>query len=204
LEISAALFSKKGYDKTTTREIGAGVGLQKGSLYYHVRDKQEILYRICSAAITEIAAAIQVARDSTPHPFERLRNVVQAHVATMLVNIDFNTALLNEQRSLTGQRRAAIRRLRDRYERTIDDLLREGQEHGAIRADLSVQELRLGLMNIANWSAVWYRPGGGQTPAEIAQWIAELYLFGATGQGGEGWGRDGHARIAAERASPKA
>ncbi len=48
-EIHAAaleLFSSRGYEKTSLREIAEQVGITKASLYYHYSSKQELLQAI--------------------------------------------------------------------------------------------------------------------------------------------------------------
>jgi AcrR family transcriptional regulator len=179
MDVAARLFSQKGYEKTTTREIGALVGVQKGSLYYHVRDKEEILYRICTRAISDIQTAVVSAIEAADGPVDKIRAAIAAHVTAMLNEIEFSTTLLNEQRSLTGRRKVLLRRMRDDYEAIIATLLADAQARGLVRSDLSTHDLRLGFMNTVNWTAVWYRHDGRQSPQEIAGWIGDLYLNGA-------------------------
>ncbi|MFD7919283.1 TetR/AcrR family transcriptional regulator [Streptomyces sp. NPDC059740] len=43
LRVALRLFTEKGYEATSTRDISEELGLTKSSLYYHFRNKEEIL-----------------------------------------------------------------------------------------------------------------------------------------------------------------
>lgn len=43
LDVAERLFDTKGFDNTSTNDILAGVGIARGTLYYHFKSKEEIL-----------------------------------------------------------------------------------------------------------------------------------------------------------------
>lgn len=46
LEAAGDVFARYGYDKTTLEDIGKGAGLNKASLYYYFKNKEEIFARV--------------------------------------------------------------------------------------------------------------------------------------------------------------
>ena len=46
LDVSARLFTEKGYDNTTIQDIIDALGMSKGAIYHHFNSKEEILDRI--------------------------------------------------------------------------------------------------------------------------------------------------------------
>ena len=44
ITVAARLFKEKGYRATTLEDIAAAVGMLKGSLYYYIQSKEELLY----------------------------------------------------------------------------------------------------------------------------------------------------------------
>ncbi len=48
------LFIKKGYHKTTTRELARETGMSIGSLYEYVSTKEDVLYLVCIAIHSEV------------------------------------------------------------------------------------------------------------------------------------------------------
>ncbi|MFN4100613.1 MAG: TetR/AcrR family transcriptional regulator, partial [Pararhodobacter sp.] len=51
LAAAAQLFRQQGYAATTVREIGAATGLLSGSLFHHVRSKEDILFAVMERVI---------------------------------------------------------------------------------------------------------------------------------------------------------
>ena len=45
LEAATHLFKEKGYHSTSMQELAEALGLQKGSLYYYIESKEELLRR---------------------------------------------------------------------------------------------------------------------------------------------------------------
>src|ERR1700693_4968087 len=48
---AADLFWRHGYAATTTREIPTAFGIQQASLYHHIANKEDLLYRICVSSL---------------------------------------------------------------------------------------------------------------------------------------------------------
>src|ERR1700722_6201748 len=43
-QVALDLFWKKGYQGTTTRDVAANLGVQQASLYFHMKNKEELLH----------------------------------------------------------------------------------------------------------------------------------------------------------------
>lgn len=55
------LFIKKGYHKTTTRELARETGMSIGSLYEYVSTKEDVLYLVCIAIHSEVEHGVKQA-----------------------------------------------------------------------------------------------------------------------------------------------
>ena len=55
------LFIKKGYHKTTTRELAKETGMSIGSLYEYVSTKEDVLYLVCIAIHSEVEHGVKEA-----------------------------------------------------------------------------------------------------------------------------------------------
>ena len=53
LDVATELFSRKGFLGTTTQEIADASGLLKGTLYYHIDSKEELLFQIHERVLSE-------------------------------------------------------------------------------------------------------------------------------------------------------
>jgi AcrR family transcriptional regulator len=180
LDTAAKVFWTKGYASTTTREIAALLGVQKASLYHHVSRKEDLLYEICVASLEHIRAAVQIAVDAQADPLERIRTLIRAHVGAMLEDQDKHSTMLTELRALSEDRRAEVIALRDTYERVVRSVLERAQDAGAIRDDIPVKYLALGLLDLLNWAIFWFQPGGPMSADELGELFVTLYLSGVT------------------------
>jgi AcrR family transcriptional regulator len=179
LNAAAALFSKKGYTATSTREIAALLRIQKASLYYHIESKEDLLYDICKSSLERIRLDVAAAVENVPDPFERTSTLVRTHIESMLRDQDRHSATLSEMRALSKERLAHVISLRDAYEDLVRSVLQDAQSAGALRADISVKYLCLILLGLVNRVEVWYRRNGALSPGELGEILAVIFLSGA-------------------------
>lgn len=74
-QVALDLFWEKGYQSTTTRDVAASLGVQQASLYYHMKNKEDLLHGICYSSflqIVENAEAAVVGAANPWKPYERL------------------------------------------------------------------------------------------------------------------------------------
>jgi AcrR family transcriptional regulator len=178
VETAASLFRARGYARSSTRQLGDMLGIRGASLYHHIKSKEDILYEICVRSLTTITADVQAAKDEESEPDERLRAMVRAHLAAALSDRDLHATMLTELRELSPERREDIVRRRAEYEAVIRTELVEDQRQGALRADMDVKYMTLGLLNLLNWTIFWYEPDSGLSPVELADVLFELYFKG--------------------------
>jgi AcrR family transcriptional regulator len=178
LDRAAALFASKGYAATSTREIAAGLGMRKASLYYHIETKEDLLYAICESSLIQIRQDVESALSVRRPPMERVRALVDAHTASLLRDQDKHSATLAEMHTLSPERRAKLAALRDDYEDLVRGVLSEAQAAGALRSDIPIPFLCLSLLGLLNRVVIWYRPGGSLSPAQLGQLMSEVFLNG--------------------------
>ena len=177
-EEAARLFWEKGYAATTTREIAESLGVQRASLYYHIKSKEELLYDLCVESLGNIHTAVAQAVADKSDPLDRVKAMIQAHVVAMLEDREKHATMLTELRALTASRRVEIIRLRDEYESLVRSVLMEAQDAGVLWKEASVNELELALLNLLNWTIFWYRPNGDLSPEYLAELFKKIYLSG--------------------------
>jgi len=179
LNAAAALFAKKGYAATSTREIAALLRIQKASLYYHIESKEDLLYDISKSSLEQIRSDVEAAVRSVSDPLEKTRTLIRTHIVSMLRDQEKHSATLSEMRALSKDRLAHVIALRDTYEELVRSVLQEGQSAGALRGDIPVKYLRLILLGLVNRVEVWYRPGGPLAPGDLGELLAAIFLNGA-------------------------
>jgi len=56
---AAELVSKQGYASTSTRALSALIGMEKATLYYHVKSKEDLLYLITKSSVETLQEDVQ-------------------------------------------------------------------------------------------------------------------------------------------------
>lgn len=84
-EVALELFSTRGFDQTSLREIAERVGLTKASLYYHYPSKQALLTAIV-APLVEGWQAVTAVTEDLPHTPDNVRVVLARILDVMLRN----------------------------------------------------------------------------------------------------------------------
>jgi TetR/AcrR family transcriptional regulator, cholesterol catabolism regulator len=178
-DTAAALFFKKGYAETTTREIASAVGIQQASLYYHVESKEDLLYQICVSSLEQLLLDVQTAVNEASDPLERIRVLARTHLRTILRHQIRHVTMLNELRALSDPHRAAVVALRKKYAALVRSVLEDAQAAGAVRGDIPARFLYLALLNILNWAVLWFRRDQALSVDQLARIFTSVYLTGA-------------------------
>ncbi len=178
LDTAAELFWREGYAATTTREIAAALSIQQASLYYHIASKEDLLHQLCVSSIQAFLDRIPAALDGVTPPLERIRILTRTHVSTLLSRQERNATMLTELRALSPRHRIEVVELRERYMNIVRNALQDGREAGVIRADIPSTYQTLALLNLLNWSCLWFRKGQALSAEPLGELFVDIFLNG--------------------------
>ncbi|HEV2009733.1 MAG TPA: TetR/AcrR family transcriptional regulator [Candidatus Limnocylindria bacterium] len=166
------IFRQKGYHAASMQDIADAVGLYKGSLYYYVSSKEELLVQLFEGRAEQVLREIDAAASGSGIARERLRAMVRAYVIGVLRNLDSVHVYLREEQALPPPALRQVHRqqhdMRDHFERVIVEGMREGD---FVRSDPKLAALA--LLGMCTWVHRWYRPRGRLGEAAIADDLAE-------------------------------
>ncbi|HEY8416849.1 MAG TPA: TetR/AcrR family transcriptional regulator [Limnochordales bacterium] len=185
LAVAARLFREKGYHATSMQDLAEAVGMQRGSFYYYIRTKEDLLFRVMRDAMEAFIQAVQPVVEQPGDPREKLRRAVTKHLKVLAQRIDAVAVLLHELKALSPARQQEIVALRDAYEGLIRRILAEGAEQGVF-AVASPRLAGFVVLAVMNWPYQWYRPTGPARPEELAAAFAHILLRGLERRAGEG------------------
>jgi AcrR family transcriptional regulator len=176
LRVALDLFSSRGYDGTSIRDIAEAVGIRGSSMYNHFPAKQAILWELAQRAFTQLNESWHqeeslLSPSATPH--ERLAAFVRADVRYHAVHTN-EASIINAQiRSLAPEHRTTAVRRRAEYEAILTDIV-----HGCLGASAAADpRAKLTIYAILQMCAAvagWYRPDGPLGIDEICCAYAEL------------------------------
>jgi TetR/AcrR family transcriptional regulator, cholesterol catabolism regulator len=177
LSTACRLFSQKGYHGTTIRDISEACGILSGSLYAHIRTKEDLLYEITNRGAEAFLNSLRPIVENDAPAVEKLRQAVIAHIKVVEANLEAATVYFHEWKGLSKERFCEIQEKRDRYEKMWARLVSQGIREGEFR-QVDEKFVRLLLLSVGNWLYQWYRPEGELPPEEIADRFMDLFLDG--------------------------
>lgn len=159
LTAAARQFRQKGYGFTTVRDLASEVGILSGSIFHHVKNKEEILFGIMLEMTISLAEAVQASVAEAGST----RDKVRALIATELSCIHGATGnaaavLVNEWRSLSAEHQQLVLAERAAYDRQWEDTLAQAREEGLVLIEPRI--LHQLIHGAISWSINWFSADG--------------------------------------------
>ena len=178
---AAALFRRKGFAATSTRDIAQSVGMHSGSPFYHFKSKDELLYAVMEAGMHSAIARQAQALEALPQQASaalaraQLRALVSAHFETLLgPGNDFVPVMLYEHRSLGARQKTALAKLQAQYEAAWNPVLEVLHRQGALGAPVKLA--RLLMLGALNWSVQWFDSKKSASLQDLTDACMALFL----------------------------
>lgn len=172
IEVAAVVFSAKGYDRASLREICAAAGILPGSMYHHFHSKEDLFVTVHAEGFRRLNEAVDRAVKGRSEPWSKLEAAVAAHIACL---VGGNKVHAVTGTSLFHAAAPALQRRLNRERTAYEDRFREMIDGLQLPSDVDRTLLRLNLLGALNWTRIWYRPGK-KTPAQIADHLINKIL----------------------------
>jgi len=176
LRTAAQMFNEKGFHATSLDDVAERLHITKPTLYYYVKNKDEILFECVTIGLTLLQDAIREAGASGGTAFDKLLAAMQryAHIVTM----DFGMCVIRVgEDPLPPDRQRQLRRLKAALDREFRHLIRLGIDEGSI-APCDPKLAAFTIAGALSWIGRWYQPQGPLTPEAIAQQCIGLLVNG--------------------------
>src|SRR5215469_16613234 len=115
LRHAAQVFSEKGYEGASIRDISRASHVSLSGLYYYISSKQELLYLIQISAFKTILARLERRLHGVADPEEKLRVLIQNHLEFFLRHPVEMKVLAHEDEALGGQYRNEVQEVKRQY-----------------------------------------------------------------------------------------
>jgi len=181
IRAATELFDSKGYHATSIEDICNEVGITRGTLYYYITGKEDLLHEIHDRYITAILAKAQEAISAldTQGAKEKLVALIRVHACIMRDYRKEITVFFREMDALGPENFRSIAEKRRIYRDLLTSVIREGIESGEF-APVDPRIASLALLGMLNWMYQWYRPDGRLSVDQIAEELISLVLHGLT------------------------
>ncbi len=178
LHSAAELFAANGFAGTSVRTVADRARLTKAGLYYHIRDKEDLLYRICEDTIATILAGARRVFARVTDPRERIAALINNHAEFFRDSPDNLTVLNRDLNSLSVAPRAAIRKLERAYLDLLRSAIADGRKAGVVRQHLDPTVAAFTLLSAMNTLYSWYDPKGRIGHRALVKQITRLLCDG--------------------------
>ena len=177
LQSAANIFFAKGFHATSIEDVARDVGMLKGSLYYYINSKDDLLFRLLLAGIEDSDAFIAQQIDPQGEPAAQLERAIRAQIDYIIQNRVPFGLFLHEFDSLSGKRQHKLIAVMSRYNNRFVDLVRKGQEQGKL-IDGEPWVIVNGILGMCNWLYRWYDTDQVSGPEQIKQVFLRMILSG--------------------------
>jgi AcrR family transcriptional regulator len=172
-------FDEKGYAAARIEDIAARVGLLKGSLYYYIDSKEDLLFAIVDGDHDRGIAVIEesAARDLTEPP-GRLGEFVTRWTGILSANRGYSSVSERDLRRLSPDRQAIVMEKRFRIHRFVREIIERGIDEGHFHADVDPGVATNSLFEMLNGVSHWFHPSRPLSYDELAEHLRCFVLRG--------------------------
>ena len=177
LRHAALVFSEKGYEGASIRDISRASRVSLSGLYYYFESKQKLLYLIQLYTFSEIVRRLEERLAATDGPVARVRILVHNHVEYFLQHPVEMKVLSHEAEVLEGRYHRDVAEIKKRYYSLALKIFEDLRRSGAARR-MNPRVAVLSLFGMMNWIYTWHNPKVDPSPESIADTMAEIFLEG--------------------------
>jgi len=177
---AARLFCEKGYHATSMEDLAAAVGIKKGSLYYYIESKEQLLFQIAELVPPTFIANVRALLEDTQLTAEqKVRTAIRRHLELFETEtgLAWSRVFLREYRALPDEHRGKLLEQRWQYENVFRRLIADGVQRGEF-APVDITMVTRAILGMCNWAIEWYSPKGKLSTEEIASIFSDLILKG--------------------------
>lgn len=177
--ITAAIdvFYEYGYHKASMRDIARKISVTQASLYYHFRNKEELLYTIVDQASNYLLFTLRSILKQKNDPIEKLKDIIMGQIFMIKTRRKEVKILIEDKKFLSAELYKLIRE----QEKTTYELFKANMEllktQGKLR-EYDLTTATFGIFGMINWLYHWYRPNKRLSLDELAQHIVNILFYG--------------------------
>jgi AcrR family transcriptional regulator len=182
---ASATFLKNGYEATSLQDIASAVGILKGSIYYYIKAKEDLLFEIVDRAQQLYLTTLEEdeATAAAPAPV-RLAGFIRRWMLLTKKQQDWNTVAERSFDRLSPERLQVVIERRDHISDFVKRIIEQGVSEGAFDPSVDVSLATITVFELLNHTNEWHRPEGRLSREAVADWYARLIIRGL---GGPSW-----------------
>src|ERR1700754_1487792 len=137
LDAAAGVFHTRGYSDATVQDVANELGILKGSLYYYIKTKEDLLFRLIEQVHDEVDELLtQIASDTEGQPpLDRLHEYVRRQTLHTVSDHARLSVYYHDIAHRSPERPRAGLTRREPHEAFVTGLIREAQTAGVAKTE---------------------------------------------------------------------
>lgn len=179
IERAAPILMKEGYKGISMNELARRLHLTKPGLYYHFKDKQELLYAAMHRSMDFIEKMSLQATVGASDNEQRLREIIYQHALRVALNQRkgaLTTLIVDDVGFLRPEDRRVITQRKRAYFELVRATVAQLQKDGRLRKGVDATVATFTILGMAMWLSKWYAPAGRLSPEQAAAQVADMAL----------------------------
>lgn len=177
LKTAAKLFSERGYNAVSMRDLAEALGIKAASLYNHINSKQELLVTIIIAVAEEFTSGMNEIISSKTSTVEKLNKVIDLHVRITIENSMALFSLNNDWMHLKDPSLSYFKDMRNGYEENFRKILKQGVKKKEIQG-LNIEVMLFSILSSLRTLNQWYSKKQGIDGEELSAQMKQVLLQG--------------------------
>lgn len=179
------VFHERGFSGTKLNHIAEEAGIDRASLYYYVKSKEQLFRDVVSEAVTANIDAAREVSEQDLAPTEKLARMIHSLMASferyypyMYVFVQEDMDKLAPEADKDSAWAATVHDWNTEYFKLIRATVSEGILDGSFRTPLPAGIVANCIIGTLNYSHKWFHPDGMMDADEIGLGISQLLLSG--------------------------
>lgn len=166
LETAAMTFAECGYHETSIDQIAARLEVTKPTIYYYVKNKDDLLYQITQTALDDLDRAVSCEPAQDLSALDRLERFFKIYARSITSDFGVCIALISD-RALSTESRRHLRTLKKGFETRVQGIIEDGHKDGSVE----VENPRLfvnAMFGAFNWLPQWFSTSGAMSLDDLS------------------------------------
>ena len=154
LKSALKVFLKKGYSRTSLTDIAENAGFTRGAVYWHFKDKSEILERIISKFNKRFSYKQNVILESSLDPMNKIKEMININLPLLFSNKEFRDFIeLTWFKTEIDQHKGLLQgkiEITKVFNDTLAALFREASDEGVLNEGVDPKIAALSVTSLIN------------------------------------------------------
>jgi AcrR family transcriptional regulator len=175
--VASKLFVKKGFEKTTIRDIAKAADMNSAAIYYYFEDKESLLYAILTDIMDASLGQMKEIANSQIGLKEKIQSIITVHTKTFCSDPITMDLIVHNQKSLTPEHWEELKAKHRAYYKLVARVLDEMKGKKLIK-NLDTTACTFALFGMIQWAHRWYNPKGEIKLEQLRDIFAHIFTRG--------------------------